>query len=79
MKHKKADLLHEASIVFAKELRARFGKMVYGPEYPLVSRIRSLYIKHIMIKVVKGSNYKAVKEELYREFHLNMQKANIKI
>ncbi len=68
MKHKKANLLHEGSIVFAKELRARFGKMVYGPEYPLVSRIRSLYIKHIMIKVVKGSDYKAVKNDLLSAF-----------
>jgi len=71
MKHKKADLLHEGSIVFAKELRARFGKMVYGPEYPLVSRIRSLYIKHIMIKAVRGSDYKSVKNDLlnaYQEF-----------
>jgi len=69
MKHKKADLLHEGSVVFAKELRARFGKMVYGPEYPLVSRIRSLYIKHIMIKAVKGSDYKAVKKDLLSAFH----------
>ncbi len=68
MKHKKAELLHEGSIVFAKELRTRFGKMVYGPEYPLVSRIRSLYIKHIMIKAVRGSDYKAVKKDLLSAF-----------
>jgi primosomal protein N' (replication factor Y) len=68
MKHKKYDVLHEGSAVFAKDLRARFGKVVYGPESLLVGRVRSLYIKHIMIKVARGSNYQQVKDELYRAF-----------
>ncbi len=68
MKHKKADLLYEGSVIFAKDLRARFGKMVYGPESPLVGRVRSYYIKHIMIKVARGSSYGEVKEELNRAF-----------
>ncbi len=68
MKHKKYDLLHEGSAILAKDLRARFGKVVYGPESPLVGRVRSLYIKHIMIKVARGSNYQKVKDELYTAF-----------
>jgi len=64
MKHKKPELLHEGSLVFAKELRSKFGKMMYGPEYPLVARVRSYYIKHIMIKVARGSHYASVKDEL---------------
>lgn len=68
MKHRKADLLNEASYVFAKELRMKFGKMMYGPEFPLVSRVRSLYIKQIMIKTPRGSNYHSVKEEIYKSF-----------
>lgn len=64
LKHKKAKLLHEASNVLATELRRKFGKMLYGPEYPLVSRVRSYYIKHIMIKVARGSNYQAAKDEI---------------
>ena len=68
MKHKKYDILHEGSAVFAKDLRARFGKVVYGPESPLVGRVRSLYIKHIMIKVARGTNYQNVKDELYVAF-----------
>ena len=64
MKHKKPELLHEGSLVFAKELRNKFGKMLYGPEYPLVARVRSYYIKHIMIKVARGSHYASVKDEL---------------
>lgn len=64
MKHKKPELLHEGSLVFAKELRSKFGKMLYGPEYPLVARVRSYYIKHIMIKVARGSHYASVKDEM---------------
>jgi primosomal protein N' (replication factor Y) len=68
MKHKKADVLYEGSAVFGKDLRARFGKMVYGPESPLVGRVRSYYIKHIMIKVARGNSYQQVKDELFRAF-----------
>ncbi|RLD33108.1 MAG: primosomal protein N', partial [Bacteroidetes bacterium] len=68
MKHKKYDVLHEGSAVLAKDLRTRFGKVVYGPESPLVGRVRSLYIKHIMIKVARGTNYQKVKDELYVAF-----------
>jgi primosomal protein N' (replication factor Y) len=68
MKHKKADLLREGAVVFAKELRTKFGKMLYGPEFPLVSRVRSFYIMQIMIKTARGSNYTAVKDELNKSF-----------
>jgi len=68
MKHKKYDVLHDGSAVLAKDLRTRFGKVVYGPESPLVGRVRSLYIKHIMIKVARGTNYQKVKDELYVAF-----------
>ncbi len=68
MKHKKADLLRKGAVVFAKELRTKFGKMLYGPEFPLVSRVRSYYIMHIMIKTARGSNIKAVKGKLNKSF-----------
>jgi primosomal protein N' (replication factor Y) len=68
MKHKKVDILRDGAIVFSKELRTKFGKMLYGPEFPLVSRVRSFYIMQIMIKAARGSNYSAVKDELNKSF-----------
>lgn len=68
MKHRKADLLREGAVVFAKELRSKFGKLLYGPEYPLIARVRSFYIMQIMIKTSRGRNYSAAKEELNKSF-----------
>jgi primosomal protein N' (replication factor Y) len=68
MKHKKPDILREGATVFARDLRTKFGKMLYGPEFPLVSRVRSFYIMQIMIKTARGSNYSAVKDELNKSF-----------
>ena len=48
--------------------------MVIGPEYPLVSRIKNYYIKHIMIKSPKTISQKKVKQtiSLARENYLNV-------
>lgn len=65
MKHKKADLLFEASVMLGKALRAKFGKRVLGPEYPLVSRIRNLYIRQIMIKNPVSNSQVELKERVF--------------
>ena len=41
---------HAAAAWLATQLRATFGNRVMGPEYPLVSRIRALYIKQITLR-----------------------------
>jgi len=64
LKHRKADLLNQASAGLANSLRATFGKRVLGPEYPMVSRIMNLYIKQIMIKLERGSDNTAMKDKL---------------
>jgi primosomal protein N' (replication factor Y) len=50
MKHRDAELLNEAAEWLAAQLRTTFGNRVMGPEYPLVSRIRALYIKQITLR-----------------------------
>jgi len=66
MKHKKPDVLNQAAASFSKELRAVYGKLVYGPEYPLVGRVRNFYIKQTMIKIPKGVSLKEVKKNIYK-------------
>ncbi len=68
LKHKKANLLHEAAELFAIELRKKFGNRVLGPEYPLVGRVRNYYIKHIIIKSPRNENTKKVKEGIFNVF-----------
>lgn len=65
IKHKKSDILNQAAASFTKDLRSKYGKLVYGPEYPLVGRVRNFYIKHTMIKIPKGLNLTKVKNDIY--------------
>ncbi|MEO6499966.1 MAG: primosomal protein N', partial [Mucilaginibacter sp.] len=53
IKHKDPEVLYNQSVYLAAELRKHFGDRVIGPEAPLVSRIRNLYIKAIMLKFEK--------------------------
>ncbi len=65
LKHKKPEVLHAAAAELARDLRRRFGNLVYGPEYPMVPRIKNWYIKQIMLKI-------------RRDNHLTGQKALLK-
>jgi primosomal protein N' (replication factor Y) len=66
MKHKENGLLEEASATLGRELRAVFGNMVFGPEYPMVSRVRNLYINQIMLKNPAANNQKVFKDHLVK-------------
>lgn len=66
MKHKKAEILNEGAASFAKDLREKFGKFVYGPEYPLVGRVRNYYIKQTLLKVPRGVNLRDVKDNIHK-------------
>ena len=50
LKHRDSQVLNEAADWMAAQLRGAFGKRVMGPEYPLVSRVRALYLKVITIR-----------------------------
>ncbi len=65
MKHRKAEILNEGAAVFAKDLRALYGKLVYGPEFPLVGRVRNYYIKQTMLKIPKGASLTDVKKNIH--------------
>ena len=66
LKHKDPRLLNEASREFAIMLREILGKRVLGPEYPLISRIKNLYIKNVLIKLEKDEKLKDQKENILR-------------
>ncbi len=51
LKHKDPRLLNEASREFAMMLREKLGNRILGPEYPLISRIKNLYIKNVLVKL----------------------------
>ena len=51
MKHREKNDLDRIAQELATGLRERFGKRILGPEYPVISRIKTLYIKQIWMKI----------------------------
>jgi primosomal protein N' (replication factor Y) len=73
LKHRDYKVLNQAAAHLAATLRLSLDKRVLGPEYPLVSRIKNLYIKQIMIKIERPSSLRSIKntilksvEDIYR-------------
>jgi primosomal protein N' (replication factor Y) len=51
LKHREKNDLDRIAQELSSSLRERFGKRILGPEYPVISRIKTLYIKQIWIKI----------------------------
>ncbi|MBN1338278.1 MAG: primosomal protein N' [Bacteroidales bacterium] len=64
LKHKNPDLLNKASIHLAGMLRKKFEKNILGPEFPLVSRVKGLFIKNILVKLGRGKGIAGEKADL---------------
>lgn len=59
-------LTDSAAREFASTLRTTFGERVLGPGKPPVSRIQSLYIRHIMLKVENQASIQKVREGIFQ-------------
>ena len=64
LKHARYEILNEAASSLAKEMRTVFGNRVYGPEYPMVARIKNKYIKQILLKIPRNAPLVAEKQKL---------------
>lgn len=64
LRHRDDQLLEHLSTETGKRLRAIFGDRVLGPERPPVSRIQSLYIRKIMLKIEHQAPITQVREAL---------------
>lgn len=62
LKHKDARLLNEAAHELAILLRQKLQNRILGPEYPLVSKIKNLFIKNILVKLEKSENLREQKK-----------------
>lgn len=72
LQHKNQLLLDKAANHLGVLLRKHFGNRVFGPEYPIVSKIRNLYLKVIMIKLPKAvqlPEHKKLVKGLITEFN----------
>ena len=54
--HRDVNMVNASAKYLADALKHHFGKRVLGPEFPLVSRIRNLYHKNILLKVERDTS-----------------------
>lgn len=62
LKHRESDVLNQAADWLAAQMRGLFGNRVMGPEYPLVSRVRALYLKAITVRFERAENIADAKQ-----------------
>ena len=78
LRHKDHNVLNQAAAVLAKMLKPYFGNLMLGPEYPMVARVRNMYIKNIILKIDKGIQGKQLKFEATRNIALLQEMADYK-
>lgn len=78
LKHRDNNILTEMSTIYGNKLRELFGTRVFGPEEPMVSRIQSLYIRKIMLKIEVQASMKKVKNILRDTFEQMHQHPRMK-
>ena len=65
--HKDLDLVNDAAKYISDKLKKHFGKRVLGPEFPMISRMRNLFHKTILIKIERESSVVQVKKTIVEE------------
>ena len=72
---KNNSLVDDAAEKTAVVLRKYFGKLVLGPEYPPVSRVKNRYIKNILVKIDRRKSVKRSKYIIEKTVnHIKMSK-----
>lgn len=66
LKHRKEEVLELAAAMMASYLRSGLGERVLGPDRPPVSRIQTLFIKKIVIKVEQSASMAKVRNYLFQ-------------
>ncbi len=65
-KHRDYNKVENSSEWFAKALRQVFKQHILGPEFPAVSRVRNLYLKHVLIKIPQNQSLPKTKEAIHK-------------
>ena len=65
LKHQKDSLVETASLELGSRLRQWFGERVLGPDKPAVSRVKTLSIRKLVLKLELGIDMKKVRQYLH--------------
>ena len=82
LKHKEENALDVSSIELAGKLKEVFKERILGPEYPVVRRVKNMYLKKITLKIEREAPERKVKEKLQQiinEFYISPSNKNIRI
>ncbi len=69
LKHKDFRKLNPAAAELSSLLRPIFKQDLLGPEYPMVSRVKNLYIKQMLVKFNREHNAQQVKDLIINKIH----------
>jgi len=64
LKHSKDDVVNTAGLEMGSRLRQWFGNRVLGPDKPSVSRVKTLSIRKIVLKLEVGIDMPRVRQYL---------------
>ena len=78
LKHKDEHKLNPAAAELASMLRPVFRQDLLGPEYPVVARVKNLYIKQMMVKFKREHNAQQVKELIMQQIQLFRERSDYK-
>ena len=70
LKHKDYQKLNAAAAELSSMLRPVFKQDLLGPEYPMVSRVKNLYIKQMLVKFNRDHNAQQVKNLIMEQIRL---------
>jgi primosomal protein N' (replication factor Y) len=62
LKHRRREILNDASEWLKKELQKTFSYRVLGPQDPLIGRVQNYHLKHVIIKIEKEKSLNKSKE-----------------
>lgn len=78
LKHREFEKLNPAAATLASMLRPIFKQDLLGPEYPVVARVKNLYIKQMMVKFKREYSTQKIKEIIAEQIRLFQQDAEHK-
>lgn len=73
LRSRNESVLQELSVIYAEKLHARLGERVLGPVTPPVTRVQTLHIKKIVLKIEIAAAIAPVREIL-EAVHSEMQR-----
>lgn len=68
LRHREERVVNAAAIVMGNMLRSWFGERILGPDKPAVSRIKTMHIRKLLIKLELGINHEKARAYLHRAY-----------